>query len=261
MKNGACLARPALAAALLAAAFCPGESAVSGEGDGRGGAAADPYSFYPEATEEQRTAILAAIEGLSSDDWALRCRSTGALVEIQDAAIPFMARALEASSDPEVRFRLRFALHSLDWAPESTLRWLADEGLAILAERPRTSAELEEAGGNIELLRRRTMERLVAQGRRALPAIAAVLKSSEYIRRRKAVEVLAEIGLRHGDKRVIPILIGALKDVSRDSYVESGAADGLRRITGQVFKSYQVREWKEWWAAKGGDFAIPRSGD
>ncbi len=249
------------AAAVLASVPGPGGSPISGEegggGGGAAGAGADPQSFYPEATAEQKTAVLASINRLASDDWRTRCLATAELVEAGDAAIPFMARALEAAADPDAAFRLRFALDALEWVPDSTMRWLVGEGVGILVNPPRRSAELDEVQGNLALLKRRTKERLVRQGRRLLPAVVSLLESPDYNRRRLAVEILSDICMEHGDKRAIPALLRALEDPSDDSYVEIMAAEGLARITGLAFKSYQVKEWREWWKANSETYSVP----
>ncbi len=265
-----CAAWILLSVAAIPAASAGEKQALDSSGKGMedaGTADAAILAAYPQPTEVQEAVIAASIRLLSSDDFRARNAAVQRLVAVGDAAVRSMVKALESASDPDFKLRLRYALARLDWMPEEAFRRLLAEGVEMLVNPPRADEQAPLTGDsarreNESLFARmaKTRENLVRQGRRLLPAIGALLERTDYRYRRLAAELIAGIGERHRDRRTVALLIKALEDPGKDTYVEENAAEGLRRLTGIRWPSFEKRKWREWWAASGKDFEFPAAG-
>ena len=184
--------------------------------------------------------ILKLIEQLGDDSWEVRENATKELIEIGEPAIDHLAKAIKESSDAEVVWRANIILRKLGYVSDLVIAQKVEDILEGIKK------------DNWLVKQTRGME-IVRLGPRVIGTLRPYLKHEDHRIRQIVVELLGRIP----DKKIIPLLIGALDD--RDAYVRTSAAKELRRITGRDFTSYDKDKWKEWWKENKTTFELPES--
>lgn len=185
----------------------------------------------PAVDEDLQEEIDELIEELGHRSFKRREAACARLLEIGEQAIPALRKVMN-SDELEIRWRARKVLVDLGALVDPEL-------LAGVKQRMAVAADERQPLGQ----RLAAKQWIVKQGTQGLMALFHVLVEKDYRDRRLVVDIVG----RFKHKQMVPLLLKALED--EDSFVASGAAAQLRRLTGQKLPSYDKAKWHAWWKA------------